>query len=199
VDEDKRQINSQVNDIMNSDEHNKDALIIPILISPDDEHFKKCYDGNIKDICWIMWSNSEKSLVANLTKFIENESHAKIEPLDFSTIFLIKSFIHFLDISFNKNNKQSFPVTGIQEKERVSFTLENKNYFLIQYMNNMIRITDENGELVNGAVKERLRKIINEKKLDIEFKKQNNNSLKTTQELGKEVIAKLKLSSIENK
>ncbi len=187
------QLNKQINNFKKTEEYNnKNALIIPILLSPDDNYYNKCYEKEVNNLCWIKWSNTEKSIVKSLRNLIEYEHLAKIDPFDFSTTFIIKSFIDFIEKYFTKNLSINYSVAGIPEQENIEFKLEDKIFILRRFQNNMIRIYDSDDQEINKDVKPILRDIINDYNLNIDIDNKN------TQTLGKEIIKKLKETNKES-
>ena len=156
------QLNSQISKFREVEDSDKEIKIIPILISPDDDLFLKCYNNSNKDLCWIKWSKSELSIVSIFRELLEFERIAKIEPFDFSLTFLIKSFIDYLEKSFNKSLLLNYSVAGIPEKESVIIIIDGRKITLRRFKNNMIRIYDENNYEMETEVKKELRNI-NEK------------------------------------
>lgn len=180
------QLNEQVNKFKETDEYSKSAKIIPILLSPNDEYFKKCFNEINEKICWLNWSSSENSIVNLLRILIEYETYAKIEPIDFSTNFLIKSFIDFIEQSFSKSTNLNYSVAGISEKEKIEFELDGNKYILRRFQNNMIRIYDTNENIQNMEVKSILKKINTQYNLNVSLGKKN------TRILGRDIIKNFK-------
>ena len=180
------QLNSQISKFREVEDSDKEIKIIPILISPDDDLFLKCYNNSNKDLCWIKWSKSELSIVSIFRELLEFERIAKIEPFDFSLTFLIKSFIDYLEKSFNKSLLLNYSVAGIPEKESVIIIIDGRKITLRRFKNNMIRIYDENNYEMETEVKKELRNINEKYKLGIIFDGKN------TQIIGRDVINKIK-------
>jgi uncharacterized protein YlaI len=179
------QINLQVNKFL--EEYTNQSKYIPILISPDDESFLRCYNNLTNELCWIKWSNNDNSVVSFLRELLELERVAMIEPFDVSLTYLIKSFIDYLEKSFSKSNSLNYSVAGIPEKERVLVEIDNKNYTIRRFKNEMIRIYDEEENEINTEIKNELRRINSKYNLGVVFEG------KTTHALGRIIISKLKV------
>lgn len=186
------QLDEQIINFKNSEEYNKDAIIFPILICPDDNYYTKCFSQTLENVCCIKWLNSSGSITSSLRKLIELDHYAQIEPFDFSVLFILKSFIDFIETSFSKSLYINYSVSGIPEKDKTKFILNDKTYILRRFQNNMIRIYDDNENLQTSEVKPVLRDIIKEYNLEISLEN------KTTQMLGRDIITALNRRDSDN-
>jgi len=179
------QLDNQIMNFKKSEEYNSSAFLIPVLITPDDKYYSKCFSNQLENVCWIEWLHSFDSITASLRKLIDLEHAAQIEPFDFSVLFIIKSFIDFIETSFTKSFNLNYSVAGIPEKEKAVFLLDGSTYILRRFQNNMIRIYDDNDNLQESEVKPVLREIIKTYNFNISLEN------KTTHMLGRDVITAL--------
>jgi len=193
----KGQLEKQFDYFKNSDDYDESKLVFSVLITPDEDIFKKLYESVEKRIkaTWLRWINykdNNKSIEAVLRELIKYEQDAEIEPIDPNTQFIIKSFIDYIATEFsgNENGRKNFSYYGFDVVGEASASVGNKNYLIKRFSNNMIRLFDEQEKLLNIEVKPILRKINDEYHFEINLY-HSTGKAKNTQILGREIINKL--------
>lgn len=194
----KGQIESQLEYFEKSDDYVNCKNIYSILITPDEEIFKPIYESahsKNNNTIWLKWvnNNSElESIEKTLKKLIIFEHNAEIEPIDINTQFILKSFIDFIatEFSYKENGKRNSSINGFDLLVEAVAELNNKNYYIRRYSNNMIRIFDENENELDVKIKPLLREINNKYNLNINLNHTTGKE-KNTQVLGKEIIVEL--------
>jgi hypothetical protein len=89
-----------------------------------------------------------------------------------------------------KGKSINYSVAGSQVAEQAEYELNDKKYYLKRFDNKMIRIFNEDNEIVDEPVKPILRKIIKKYKLDVNLERKSGER-KNTQILGRDVIREL--------
>jgi hypothetical protein len=188
------QLEKQVSYFKDSDEdYVQNIPIYSIFITPDDDAFQASYKNaknENKNTVWLKWTNHVKcneSIEAILREVIKYEHKAEIEPIDLNTQFIIKSFIDYLATEFSKKerSKMNYSVSGFEVVASAEINIDNNDYTIKKFENKMIRIFDNEDELLYIPVKPFLRKINIEYKLGIEEEGKN------TQVSGEEYIVAL--------
>ena len=188
------QLEKQVSFFKTSDEDYVENIpVYSIFITPDDDAFQATYEQarneNINTI-WLKWTNNVEcdiSIEAILREVIKYEHNAEIEPIDLNTQFIIKSFIDYLSTEFSKNERRklNFSVDGFGVVAYAEVNVDKKNYTIKKFENKMIRVFDNNDELLDIKVKPFLRKVNKEYNLNVDENQKN------TQVLGEEFIIAL--------
>jgi len=196
------QLEKQVSFFKTSDEdYVQNIPVYSIFITPDDDAFKSSYEHarneNINTI-WLKWTNHVEhdiSIEAILRDVIKYEHKAEIEPIDLNTQFIIKSFIDYLSTEFSKNERRklNYSIDGFDVVAHAEIKIDSKYYTIKKFENKMIRIFDNDGELLDIKVKPFLRKVNTEYNLRIDENRKN------TQVLGEEYIIALKRKTAHNK
>jgi len=194
----KGQLEKQVDYFKKNFEDSKNKPVYSVLITPDEDVFGELYNAAKEkhaNTIWLKWINHkerEKSIEAKLRELIKYEHFAEIEPIDPNSQFIIKSFVDYIATIFTEKErgKMNFSYNGFDVVSEAKVIIENETYLIKRFSNNMIRLFDENENLLNVNVKSILREINNKYKLGIDLK-HSNGEFKNTQVLGKEIIAKL--------
>jgi hypothetical protein len=188
------QLEEQISFFKSSDEdYVQNIPIYSIYITPDDEAFQTSYETAKSEhinTVWLKWTNHvnyDMSIEAKLREVIKYEQKAEIEPIDLNTQFIIKSFIDYLSTEFSKNerSKMNYSVDGFDVVAYAKINIDNETYTIKKFENKMIRVFDNNNELLDIPVKPFLRKVNNEYNLGIDENRKN------TQVLGEEYIIAL--------
>lgn len=169
--------------------------IFSVLISPNHESFKVMIENVKKEnkiSVWLKWeSKTGVSMVNLFVKLIKLENNSEISPIENNAQFIIKSFIDYISTELTiKEKTMNYSVTGFKIVEQASYQLNNNNFSLKRYDNNMIRNYDENGSLIKEQVKPVLREIIKKYNLNVNLERKPG-ELKTVQTLGRDVIREL--------
>lgn len=194
----KGQIEKQLDYFLQSEDYDKGKPIYSILITTDDKAFEKMYSQAVQinnKTVWLKWTNhidTDNSIEATLRKLIIYEHNAEIEPIDPNTQFIFKSFIDYIstELSYKESGKKNFNYKGFDEVGMAIAELDGLQYYIKKFSNNMIRLFDENYNLMEVDVKPILRKINEKYKLGIELL-HTTGAAKNTQILGSEIINKL--------
>jgi hypothetical protein len=194
----KGQIENQYNYFSMSEEYDADKPVYSILISPDDKAFQKLYEpATHKNILtlWLKWLNhtdNEISIEAVLRNLIKHEHNAEIEPIDPNTQFIIKSFVDYLATEFaqKENGKKNYSYKGFDVVGIAQTSLGKNKYTIKRFSNNMVRLFDENDELLEIDVRPILREINSKYGFDIDLY-HSTGKAKNTQIFGREIINKL--------
>ena len=188
------QLEKQVSFFKTSDEdYVQNIPVYSIFITPDDDAFQASYKyarNENTNTVWLKWTNHvecDESIEAILREVIKYEHKAEIEPIDLNTQFIIKSFINYLATEFSKKERRklNFSVDGFDVVASTEINIDKKAYTIKKFENKMIRIFDNNDELLDIPVKPFLRKINMEYNLGIDEERKN------TQVLGEEYIIAL--------
>ncbi len=192
------QIEKQYDYFTLTDEYDKDKPVYSILISPDDIAFEKLYkpaiSKNIRTL-WLKWlshSNNDTSIEAILRDLIKHEHNADIEPIDPNTQFIIKSFVDYLSTEFaqKENGKKNYSFKGFNVVGIAQASIGKEVYTIKRFSNNMIRLFNENDDLLEIDVKPILRQINTIYEFDIDLL-HSTGKAKNTQIFGREIITKL--------
>ena len=195
------QIEKQLEFFKQSSDFNKEIPVISLLITPNDNIFKKMinfeFTGKTLNTVWLHWTNYEtnNSIESTLKALIKAELSAEIEPIDPNTLFIIKSFIDYLATEFSKKEigSKNFSFKGFDEKGKILVNIGNEKYWIKRFSNNMIRLFDKDENLVEIEVKPILRKVIESYDLNISLF-HSTDIAKNTQILGREIINKLNIT-----
>jgi hypothetical protein len=197
----KGQVEKQYDFFTKSEDYIDGIPVYSILITPDEKVFEKTYkpaiDKNIRTL-WLKWVNhteSEWSIEAISRILIKNEQNAEIQPIDPNTQFIIKSFIDYLatEFSLKEIGKKNTSYLGFDLIGSIEVEVENKKFIIKRFSNNMIRLFDEDDNLLEIDVKPILRKINENYNLGIELF-HSTGKAKNTQILGREIINKIKIN-----
>ncbi len=194
----KGQTEKQLNFFKQSSEFNKEIPVFSLFITPNDNVFKKTINSKLSvetlNTIWLHWTNYEtnNSIEAILRQLIKAELNAEIEPIDPNTLFIIKSFIDYLATEFSKKEigRKNFSFKGFDEKGKILVNIENEKYWIKRFSNNMIRLFDNDENLIKIEVKPILRKVIESYNLNINLH-HSTGIAKNTQILGREIINSL--------
>jgi hypothetical protein len=192
------QLEKQYDFFTRSEDYDESKAVYSVLISPDEKVFEKQYSSaseNNNRTLWLKWvnhSDSDSSIEAILRQLIKYEHNAEIEPIDPNTQFIIKSFVDYLatEFSLKENNRKNYNFKGFEVVELAQASVEGIDYTIKRFSNNMIRLFDENDELMEIDVKPILRIINSEYHLGIDLH-HSTGKAKNTQILGREIINKL--------
>ena len=195
----KGQIEKQYEYFTKSEDYDESKSVYSILITPDEKIYEQFYrpaiEKNIRAI-WLKWvnhSDNENSIESILRNLIKHEQNSDIEPIDPNTQFIIKSFVHYLATEFSKkeNGKKNYSYKGFDVVGMVQVSVGKIDYTIKRFSNNMVRLFDQDDNLLEIEVKPVLREINTIYKLDIELF-HSTGKAKNTQILGREIINKLK-------
>lgn len=192
----KGQISRQYEYFINTDEYQKDLPVYSLLLTTDADTFSEMHKNglllNEKSI-WLRWSNrkeKEKSIEAILKKLIVLEQQAEIQPINPNTQFILKSFVDYIvsEFSSTAGGERNFNFNGSDEVEMAEVKINSMTFFLRRYENKMIRVFDENDNVLDIEVLPLLRRVNDSYNLNVETKHPTGTQ-KNTQVFGKEVIA----------
>ena len=168
-----------------------------MLITPPDEIFRQVFDSVVSvnnNSIWLNWTDSSLgrlSVEKMLKKLISLENDLEISPINENSKYILKSFADHISSELSEKNKQyNFSIAGAAV-ESADFVKEDEQLTLKRFDNKMIRIFNNEGELLDIQVKPVLREIISKYKLNIDLFREPG-KLKNTQTLGKDVIDQLK-------
>lgn len=183
----------------NSEECQANIPIYNVLLTPDSNSFETMYEESKRcnpNSIWLKWTNrnvNEGSIELCLKKLLSMETNSDIPPIELFSLFIIKSFIDFISTEFTFRERTfNYDIDGYDVIDSVEVELNNDNYSLRRYENNMIRIFDSENNLLDIQVKPRLREINNTYQLNVSLES-DNHSKKNTQVLGRDIINALKL------
>jgi hypothetical protein len=169
--------------------------VFSVLITPDFPKFSLMFDKvktENKLSVWLKWEKeNESSIIDIFRKLIKLENNSEIPPIDTNTQYILKSFIDYISTELSIKGKSiNYSVAGSQVAEQAEYELNDKKYYLKRFDNKMIRIFNEDNEIVDEPVKPILRKIIKKYKLDVNLERKSGER-KNTQILGRDVIREL--------
>lgn len=123
---------------------------------------------------------------------ITHEQNAEIEPIDSNTQYIIKSFVHYLSTEFSlkEKGKKNYSYKGFDVVGIAQTSLDKTKYTIKRFSNNMIRLFDEDDNLLEVEVKPILKDINSFYKLGIDIY-HSTGKAKNTQIFGREIINKL--------
>lgn len=132
-------------------------------------------------------------MIKIITDLLKDESNAEINPINEYIRHTLKAFVrHIVETTVESRVKRLNDKDNIEEdiEDSIEIIIENKNYVIERYESGTIRIFNlEKHEY--ETVKPLLRKIIEEKKLNVNLNSSTGNH-KNTRQLGKDVISELK-------
>jgi hypothetical protein len=196
------QLSDQYEFFKSSEDFQSNIPVFSVLVTIDDDTFSSMFEQGIQKnplTVWLRWTNKsdpENSLEYDLKKLLRYDNFGEIVPFDYTSQFIIKSFIDYISTEYAKTTditNNSF--NGFDVIDSAEVTVEGTKFYLKRYENRMIRIFDQDDNPVdNRPVKPLLRKIIQkyDLKIDLNFKTGN---LKNTRVLGKEVIEALRANN----
>lgn len=192
----KDQVSKQYEYFTQSEEYQKGLPVYSLLLTSDFELFSSMHKTaqiiNSNSI-WLKWtnkSNKNNSIESILRELLILEHHAEIQPINPNTQFILKSFIDYIvtEFSNSSNGQRNYNFNGSDEIEMAKITL-NKNIFVLRrYENKMIRVFDDNDNVLDIEVRPLLKQINNNFSLGIETHHQTGTP-KNTQVFGREVIS----------
>lgn len=143
---------------------------------------------------WINWSSENDNCITKIiTDLLKDESNAEINPINEYIRHTLKAFVrHIIETTTESISRKLGTKDNIEEniKESMEISIENKNYIIEMYESGMIRVFNLKKQEYETA-KPLLRKIIEEKKLNVNLNSSTGN-YKNTRQLGKDVISELK-------
>jgi len=163
----KGQIEKQYNYFTTSQEYNDSIPVYSVLITPDEKLFENLYfpatENNVRTL-WLKWvnhSDNENSIEAMLRHMIKHEQNAEIEPIDSNTQYIIKSFVHYLASEFSQKSrsKKNYSFKGFDLITIAQATIGKKTFIIKRFSNNMIRLFDQDDNLMETEVKPILQQI----------------------------------------
>lgn len=175
------------------DDFQDDVPIFSVLITPDYDVFNSmlmCIKDENENSCWLKWeTKSDDSIVAIFKELIYLEQRSEISPIDINTLYIIKSFVDHIsrDLYPQDRSTKNFSTSGSHVADQAEFRKDSNTYHLKRFNNHMIRVYDENDDLVDVTVKKVLREAIQDYQLNISLKTKSGRN-KNTQMLGKDVI-----------
>ncbi len=125
------------------------------------------------------------------------EQHAESRPINPSTEFILKSFIDYIVTEFSNSSsgERNFNFNGSDEVEQAQVKIDENLYVLRRYENKMIRLFDDNDNVLEIEVLPFLRRINDEYHLSIDRFHSKGTNPKNTQVFGKEIISALNSSN----
>ncbi len=169
------QVDTQFEYFTKYEDYDKSRPVYSVLITPDEKVFEQLYKSaknkNSKS-AWLKWINHSDdafSIESILRQLIQHEHNAEIEPIDPNTQFIIKSFIDYIASEFSpkENGKMNFNYKGFQTVDDAYAVIDETEYYIKRFSNNMIRLFDNENNLLNIEVKPVLRNINEKYKLGI--------------------------------
>jgi hypothetical protein len=145
---------------------------------------------------WLKWTSQQKSentIESALRSLLILEQHAEIQPINPNTGFILKSFIDYIVTEFSNSStgERNFNFNGSDEAEKATVKVEGKLYILRRYENKMIRLFDDNDNVLDIEVLPLLRKINDQHHLSIDRFHAKGTNPKNTQVFGREIISAL--------
>lgn len=192
-----RQCTMQYETFINSEDYQNDIPIYNILITTDSESFRSMYEEskncNPKSI-WLKWTNrnvTEMSVEKCLIKLFALEVNVDISPIENSSLFILKSFVDYVSSEYSyRERRNNYSIAGFDVIESADVELDNNKYILNRYENKMIRLLDEESNLLDVEVKPILRQINHKYQLNVDLNSRSGRK-KNTQILGRDIIYKL--------
>ncbi|BDU51573.1 hypothetical protein [Haliovirga abyssi] len=185
----KEQCLEQIEVFKNCEDFQKNVPIFSVLITPPEKAYEKIYNNTSKEhhnSFWLSWTDNSINLISIETmirQLIVLENNLEIAPINNISKYILKSFVEYIANELSEKNKKfNFSILGANVVEYAYFILNSKTYILKRFNNKMIRIYDEDNNLLDEQVKPILRKIIKSYNLNISLDN------KVTQRLGREVI-----------
>lgn len=196
------QFKEEFKGVKNDIEDDSNIEIIMVFLTPSfakgkyeneyNELNEKLLGANKK--IWINWCNENDNCITKIiTDLLKDESNAEINPINEYIRHTLKAFVrHIVETTVESRVKRLNDKDNIEEdiEDSIEIIIENKNYVIERYESGTIRIFNlEKHEY--ETVKPLLRKIIEEKKLNVNLNSSTGNH-KNTRQLGKDVISELK-------
>jgi len=186
------QCSEQLEYFLRCEDFQENVPVYSLLITPPDKSFELMYnhilEKNIKSI-WLSWTDNSLglgSIEGIIREMINLENCLEVPPINDNSKYILKSFVEHISTELSEKTKEmNYSTSGSNILEFATYELNDRPYFLKRFDNDMIRIYDEEDNLINGMVKPILRTLIDKYELDIDIKNIN------TRTLGKNVIREL--------
>lgn len=195
------QCSNQYELFKSSEEYQQNIPIYNILLTIDSDSFASMYEESKRcnpNSLWIKWTsrNIQSTSIETIFKeLLSLETKSDIPPVDFSSLFIIKSFVDYISTEFSfRARRSNYSIAGFEVSDSVEVILDEKSYLLKRYENKMIRLFDSEENLMDIDIKPVLRKINDIYQLNV-ILFGNNGRLKNTQVLGRDIIKSLKARS----
>lgn len=198
------QLKEEFEGIQNDIEDDNNIEILMVFLTPciAKEKYEKEYNELSQELLginkkvWINWSNeSDNCITKIITDLLKDESNAEINPINEYIRHTLKAFVrHIIETTTESMPGKLGNKDNIEEniKESVKINIKNKSYIIEMYESSTIRVFNLEKQEYEVA-KPLLRKIIEEKKLNVNLKS-STGKYKNTRQLGKDVISELKKS-----
>lgn len=194
----KLQVAEQFEYFVQTSEYQKGISVYSILLTSDFDAFSSMFvNAQIvnSNSLWLKWTNQadkENSMESILRRLLILEQHAEIQPINPNTQFILKSFIDYLVTEFSNTSSglRNFNFNGSDEVEMTKMFIDGKNYILRRYENKMIRVFDQDDNVLDIEVLPLLRSLNNQFSLGVAVNHPTGTP-KNTQVFGKEVISAL--------
>ena len=191
----KMQVSNQYEFFIQSKEYQAHVPVYSVLLTCDHDGFITMLNAakeKNRNSLWLRWTNQkekENSLESILRNLIICEQQAEIQPINPNTQFILKSFIDYLVTEFSNSSSglRNFNFNGSDEVEMAKIFYNNRHYIIRRYENKMIRIFDEDDNIMDIEVLPLLRNINLHFNLAIDIN-HSSGTPKNTQIFGKEVI-----------
>lgn len=183
---------------INSSEYTEGLPVYSIVLTTDNTRFTTMHTAvkavNTKAV-WLRWTNHkepERSIEAMLRKLIRLEHDAEIQPIDPNTQFIVKSFVDYILSEYSQRaaSQRNFSFNGFDVVSSAAAEVKSVTYIIKRYENDMVRLFDTKGTLLEVDVKPILREINKKLQLGISLTFPGGRA-KNTQVLGKDVINEL--------
>ncbi|SFH40940.1 PD-(D/E)XK nuclease family protein [Pontibacter chinhatensis] len=189
------QVSKQFEYFTNSAEYEQDVPVFSVLITTDSPAFSAMYKNALAanpDSVWLRWTSHterDNSVEASLRQLIRHEMVAEITPINLNTQFIIKSFMDYIATEFSQKGTgvKNYSFNGFDEVASASFTLNGENYVLKRFGNNMVRVFNEDDEVLDTPVKPLLREVNDAYGFNIDLY-HSTGIAKNTQIFGREII-----------
>jgi len=185
---------SQYLSFSKSESNNKGRCTYSVVLTADDQRFAEMYE-KVKSVnehsVWLKWTNTsapDNSVAAILRRLIKYEHEAEIQPIDPNTQYIIKSFIDYILTEYSqKSGQKNRSYNGFEVASYATFILDNKKYVLKRFENNMVRLFNDDDDLMEIEVLPVLRAANKVLGLGVDIN-HSTGKVKNTQVFGKDII-----------
>lgn len=195
----KEQAGKQFEYFVSTDDYQKGLPVYSLILTSDFETFASMHKHALTlnpNTVWLKWTsqqNKANSIESALRNLLVLEQHAEIQPINPNTQFILKSFIDYIVTEFanSSTGERNFNFNGSDEVEKATVTIDGAPYTLRRYENKMIRLFDQEDNVLEIEVLPFLRRINEEYHLSIDRFHSKGANPKNTQVFGKEIISAL--------
>lgn len=194
----KEQVSRQYEYFIQTEDYQKELPVYSLVLTSDFDSFSAMHSNALisnPNSAWVKWTNKKdksRSIESILRLLLNLEHNAEIQPINPNTQFILRSFIDYIVTEFSNYSSgiRNFNFNGSDELEMKRVAINGKVYIIRRYENKMIRLFDENDNLLDIEVRPLLRQVNAQYHLNVDpF--HLTGTPKNTQVFGKDILTAL--------